>query len=103
MHEDIYIPNDHEHIVDLNETRLNHKIRRSNVIDLNEEVIVNSEYTNENSKSGREIITSSVYLGYVVIKTIQNIIQNLLSRNNSVGNGYTFQLNVKQLYKPKKG
>jgi hypothetical protein len=37
------------------------------------------------------------------MKTTQNAIRNRMRMANLVDDGHTFQLNVKQLYKPRKG
>ena len=99
MADDDSIPIDYEEIVDLDETHLNHKRKKENVFD-DEEVIVNSKYYNEIPKGSREIITPSVDLEDGIMKTTQNAIRNRLRTTNLVDDDYTFQLNVKQLYKP---
>jgi len=84
-------------------TLQNHKRRRSNVVDIDEEAMVRSKYNSDNSRSIEEIIMSCDNLGDVVIKTTQNTICDQLRRNNLIDNGCTFQLKVKQLYKPIEG
>jgi hypothetical protein len=99
MAEDDSIPIDYEEIIDLDETHLNHKRKKENVVD-DKEAIVRSEYYNEIPKGSREIITPSVDLEDGIMKTTQNVIRNRLRTVNLVDDGHTFQLSVKQLYKP---
>jgi hypothetical protein len=75
--EDDSIPIDYEEIIDLDETHLNHKRKKENVVD-DEETIVSSEYYNEIPKGSREIITPGVDLEDGIMKTTQNSIQNRL-------------------------
>lgn len=71
MPRDDSIPIDYEEIVDLDEFYLNHKRRRSNVVD-DEEVMVSSEYHNESPKGSKEIITLGADLQDGIMKTTQN-------------------------------
>jgi hypothetical protein len=100
------IPIDYEEIIDLDETHLNHKRKKTNVDNV-QEAIVSSEYyneiSNESSKGSREIITPGVDIEDGIMKSTQNSIQNRMRRTNLVDDGHTFQFNVKQLYKPTKG
>jgi hypothetical protein len=89
MNDDDSIPIDYEEIVNLNETHLNHKGKKTNVVD-NEEVIINSEYYNEIPKGSREIITPGVDLEDNIMITTQNVIQNRSRMMNLVDGGHTF-------------
>jgi hypothetical protein len=102
MFDDESIPIDYEEIIDLDETHLNHKRKKTNVYNV-QEAIVSLEYYSESSKGSREIITPGVDLEDDIMKTTQNSIQNRMRMKNLVDDGHTFQLNVKQLYKPTKG
>jgi hypothetical protein len=99
MVDDESIPIDYEEIIDLDETHLNHKRKKTNVDNV-QEAIVSSKYYSESSKGSREIITPCVDLKDGIMKTTQNSIQNRMRTTNLVDDGHTFQLNVKQLYKP---
>ena len=50
-----------------------------------------------------EIITLGGDLDDVVVKTTQNAIRDRLQRDKLVHNGHTFDLSVKQLYRPTEG
>jgi hypothetical protein len=102
MVDDESIPIDYEEIIDLDETHLNHKRKKTNVDNV-QEAIVSSEYYSESSKGSREIITPGVDLEDGIMKTTQNAIRNRMRTTNLVDDGHTFQLNVKQLYKPTEG
>ena len=54
-------------------------------------------------KGRREIITPGVDLEDGIMKTTQNVIRNRMRMTKLVDDGHTFQLNVKQLYKPIEG
>jgi hypothetical protein len=71
MVDDDSIPIDYEEIVDLDETHLNHKRKKSNVVG-DEEAIVSSKYYNEIPKCNKEIITLGVNLEDGITKTTQN-------------------------------
>jgi hypothetical protein len=96
------IPIDYEEIIDLYETHLNHKRKKTNVDNV-QEAIVSLEYYSESSKGSREIITPGAYLEDGIMKTTQNDILNRMRTTNLVDDGHTFQLNMKQLYKPIEG
>ena len=102
MTDDESIPIDYEEIIDLDETHLNHKRKKTNVDNV-QEAIISSQYYSESLKGSREIITPGVDLEDGIMKTTQNAIQNRLSMGNLVDDGHKFQLNVKQLYKPIEG
>ena len=102
MANDDFIPNDYEEIVELDETHLNHKKRKENVVD-EEELIVISEDHDGSPNGSREIITLGVDIEYGIIKTMKNTIRDRLRRNNLVDESHRFQLNVKHLYKPTEG
>jgi hypothetical protein len=102
MDDDESIPIDYEEIIDLDETHLNHKRKKKNVDNV-QQAIVSSEYYSESTKASREIITPGVDLEDGIMKTTQNVIRNRMRTKNLVDDGHTFQLNVKQLYKPTKG
>jgi hypothetical protein len=102
MVNDESIPIDYEERIDLDQTHLNHKKKKTNVDNV-QEIIVSSEYHSESSKGSREIITPSVDLEDGIMKTTQNVIRNRMRTTNLVDDGHTFQLNVKQLYKPTEG
>ena len=89
MTEDDSIPIDYEEIIYLDETHLNHKRKKTNVVD-DEETIVSSEYYNESLKGSKEIITSGVDLEDGIMKTTQNVIRNRLRMANLVDDGHTF-------------
>jgi hypothetical protein len=89
MTEDDSIPIDYEEIIDLDETHLNHKRKKTNVVD-DDEVIVSSEYYNESPKGSKEIITLGVDLEDGIMKTTQNSIRNRLRMTNVVDDGHTF-------------
>ena len=61
MDEDDSIPIDYEEIIGLDETHLNHKRKKTNVDNVQED-IVSSEYYSEIPKGNIEIITPSVDL-----------------------------------------
>jgi hypothetical protein len=90
MANDESIPIDYEEIVDLDETHLNHKRKKSIFFDDVREAIVSSEYYSEIPKGSRETITPGVYLEDGIMKTTQNTIQNRLMRTNLVEDGHTF-------------
>jgi hypothetical protein len=86
---DDYIPIDYEEIVDLDETYLNNKRRKSNVV-VDEKVMVRFEYHNECPKGSREIIILGVDIEDGIMKTTQNSIRNRLRMANLVDDGHTF-------------
>jgi hypothetical protein len=102
MDDDESIPIAYEEIIDLDETHLNHKRKKINVDDI-QEAIASLEYYSEIPKGSREIITPGVDLEDGIMKTTKNDIQNRMRMVNLVDDGHTFQLNVKQLYKPTEG
>jgi hypothetical protein len=102
MDDDESIPIDYEEIVDLYETHLNHKRKKTNVDDV-QEPIFTSKYYSESHKGRREIITRGVDLEDGIIKTTKNVIRNRMKASNLVDDCHTFQLNVKKLYKPIEG
>jgi hypothetical protein len=75
MVDDESIPIDYEEIIDLDETHLNHKRKKTNVDNV-QEAIVSSEYYSESPKGSREIITPGVDLEDGIMKTTQNVIRN---------------------------
>ena len=93
---------DYEEIIDLDETHLNHKRKKTNVDNV-QEAIVNSEYYSESPKGRREIITPGADLEDGIMKTTQNAIWNRTRTTKLVDDDHTFQLNVKQLYKTTEG
>jgi hypothetical protein len=90
MADDESIPIDYEEIVDLDETHLNHKRNKTNVVDDVQEAIVISKYYSESPKCSREIITLGVGLEDGIMKTTQYAIQNRLRTTNLVDDGHTF-------------
>ena len=68
MVDDESIPIDYEEIIDLDETHLNHKRKKTNVDNV-QEAIVSSEYYSESSKGSREIITPGDDLEDGIMKT----------------------------------
>jgi hypothetical protein len=99
MDDDESIPIDYKEIIDLDETHLNHK-RKKKMVDNVQEAIASSKFYSESSKGNREIITKGVDLEDGIIKTTQNAIRNRMRTKKLVDYGHTFQLNVKQIYKP---
>ena len=61
------------------------------------------ENQSENSGDSLEIINPGGDLDDGVVKTTQNVIRDQLQKDKLVHNGNTFDLNVKQLYKPIEG
>jgi hypothetical protein len=68
------IPFDYEEIIDLDETHLNHKRKKENVVDDVQQVIVSSEYYNEIPNRSREVITPGAHLEDTIMKITQNSI-----------------------------
>jgi hypothetical protein len=99
MADDESILIDYEEIIDLDETHLNHKRKKTNVDNV-QEAIISSEYYSESPKGRREIITPGVDLEDGIMKTTQNDIRNRMRKTKLVDDGHTLQLNVKQHYKP---
>jgi hypothetical protein len=83
MVDDESIPIDYEEIIDLDETHLNHKRKKTNV-DNAQESIASSEYYSECPKGTREIITPGVDLEDGIMKTPQNVIRNRMRTTNLV-------------------
>jgi hypothetical protein len=83
MVDDESIPIDYEEIIDLDETHLNNKRKKTNVDNV-QEAIISSEYYSESFKGNREIITPSVDLEDGITKTTQNAIQNRTRTMNLV-------------------
>jgi hypothetical protein len=73
MANDDFIPSDYEEIVELDETHLNRKKRKTKVVD-EEELIVTFEIHDGSPKDNIEIITLGVDLEDDIIKTTQNTI-----------------------------
>ena len=73
MSNDDFIPSDFEESVELEETHLKRKQRKTKVVD-EEELIVTFEYHDGSPKGSREIITPGVDLEDGIIKTMQNTI-----------------------------
>jgi hypothetical protein len=73
MVDDESIPIDYEEIIDLDETHLNHKRKKTNVYNVQEAIVI-SEYYSQSLKGSREIITAGVDLEDGIMKTTQNVI-----------------------------
>jgi hypothetical protein len=82
-------PMDYEEIIDLYETHLNHKRKKTNIDDV-QEAIISLEYYNESPKGSREIITPGANLEDGIMKTTQNAIRNRMRTTNLVDDGHTF-------------
>jgi hypothetical protein len=89
MVDDESIPIDYEEIIDLDETHLNHKRKKTNVDDV-QESIISLEYYSESPKGCKEIITPGADLEDGIMKTTQNSIQNRMRTMNLVDDGHTF-------------
>jgi hypothetical protein len=85
------IPIDYEEIVYLDETHLNHKRKKENVVDDVQEAIIISKYYSDIPKGSKEIITPCVDLDDGIMKTTQNAIRNRLRTAELVDDGHTFQ------------
>jgi len=99
MSMDVYIPVNVKEIVNLEDTLLNDKRKKSNVVGHSKRIMGVTEDHSESSKGISEIITLGVDLEDGIVNTKQNAILNKLRKNNLVDKDYTFQLNFRQLYK----
>ena len=96
MDEGTFIPN--QQVVHLDTPASKCKMRRQDV-----ESNLSTENQSEISRYSLEIITRGGDLDDGVVKTTQNVIWDWLRGDKLVHNGHTFDLNVKQLYRPMDG